>query len=184
MDRLRKISSNPRLHNQKYSQALSYGLCITKQGTLLISDTNENGGYVFRSTDNGENVCCYRFRIFRSALPVRACAQWDHCKRLTGCIYKSEDDGQSWKLWSRMDTTTALYATEYIRPGTIVQASEKGDVYQSRDDGTSGSSVFLVTPAMVRPQMILYTWDIERLFIQRIHATKVFISYDEGKKLD
>lgn len=180
--RIRKISSNPRLHNQKYSQALSYGLCITKQGTLLISDTNENGGYVFRSTDNGEtfaaigpvsSAALYRFEPVRNGIIVNG---W------SGCIYKSEDDGQSWKLWSRMDTTTALYATEYIRPGTIVQASEKGDVYQSRDDGTSGSSVLLGNPGNgAAADDFVYLGYRTLVYTTYTRDKKVFISYDEGK---
>src|SRR3984885_3036003 len=88
--------------------ALSYGLCITKQGTLLISDSDSSGGSVYRSTDEGVSFskigpvsprALYRFETVRNGIMVNG---WE------GAIYKSEDDGLNWQLWDKMDST-ALY---------------------------------------------------------------------------
>lgn len=161
--------------------ALSYGICITKQGTLLISDTDSTGGAVYRSTDEGitfqkvvvSHKGLYRFDMIRNGIIVNGWA---------GCIYKSDDDGQSWKLWSSMDTTTALYATEYIRPSTIVQASEKGNVYRSNDDGTGRRSVLLGNPGNgAAADDFVYLGYHTLIYTTYTSHKNVFISYDEGK---
>ncbi|MBX2924986.1 MAG: hypothetical protein KF746_22485 [Chitinophagaceae bacterium] len=161
--------------------ALSYGICITKQGSILISDTDSTGGSVYRSTDEGatfqkvvvSHKGLYRFDLVRNGIIVNGWA---------GCIYKSEDDGQSWKLWSRMDTTTALYATEYIRPGTIVQASEKGNVYRCNDDGATGHSQHLGNPGNgAAADDFVYLGYHTLIYTTYTAHKKVFISYDEGK---
>ncbi len=175
--RVCKVSSGSRLHNRTYNQALSYGLCITRLGTLLISDTNEGGGYVFRSTDNGETFTAigpvspsalYRFDLVRNGIMVNGWA---------GSIYKSEDDGQRWKLWSRMDSTP-LYATEYMRPETIVQASEAGYVYEENID-RPGQFRKLAKPGGAADDFVYLGY--HTLIYSTYTASKsVFISYDEG----
>src|SRR5690606_21816447 len=87
--------------------------------------------------------------------------------------------GQTWKLFSKMDTTTALYATEYIRPGTIVQASEKGDVYQA---GENGRSVRLNNPGNgAAADDFVYLGYHTLIYTTYTGEKKLFISYDDGK---
>jgi len=172
--RLCKISYGSRLDNR----ALSYGLCITKQGTLLISDTNKDGGYVFRSTDQGTTFAkigpvspqaLYRFDQVRNGIVVNGWA---------GSVYKSEDDGQNWQLWAKMDST-ALYATEYILPETIVQASESGYVYKSNID-KKGESIRLNKPGGAADDFV-YLGYHTLIYATYTGTRSVFISYDEGK---
>ncbi|MBO9571331.1 MAG: hypothetical protein J7497_03860 [Chitinophagaceae bacterium] len=172
--RLRKVSSGSRLKDR----ALSYGLCITKQGTLLISDTNADGGFVFRSTDNGETFTksnpisstgLYRFDLVRNGIVVNGWA---------GSVYKSEDDGINWQLWSKMDST-ALYATEYLRPETIIQASAGGYVHQANLDKKDKFTT-LAKPGGEADDFVYIGYNT--LIYSTYTASKsVFISYDRGK---
>jgi photosystem II stability/assembly factor-like uncharacterized protein len=159
-------------------KALSYGLCVTKEGTLLISDTNDDGGYVFRSTDNGETFtkigpvspkALYRFDQVRNGVVVNGWA---------GSVYKSEDDGQTWQLWAKMDST-ALYATEYMLPTTLVQASEAGYVYTADIDSRE------MVRNMGKPggaaDDFAYLGYSTLIYATYTGSRSVFISYDEGK---
>ncbi len=174
--RIGKVSQSTRNGNW----ALSYGICITKQGTILISDTDSTGGSVYRSTDEGASFTkvvvshrgLYRFDMVRNGIMVNGWA---------GCIYKSEDDGQSWKLWNKMDTTTALYATEYIRPGTIIQASEKGNIYQANQDSPE-QLTYLGNPGNgAAADDFVYLGFHTLIYTTYTSQKKLFISYDEGK---
>ena len=158
--------------------ALSYGICITKQGTLLISDTNNDGGFVYRSTDEGASFTkigpvspmpVYRFDILRDGIIVNGWA---------GSIYKSIDDGQHWELYSKMDTT-ALYATEFIRPETIVQASESGYVYTQDQDG-KGHFTQLSKPGGAADDFAYIGYGT-LIYSTYTESKSIFISYDRGK---
>ena len=172
--RLCKVSYGSRYGNY----ALSYGLCITKQGTLLITDTNKDGGYVFRSTDNGGTFttigpvsprALYRFDQVRDGIVVNGWA---------GSVYKSGDDGLSWQLWAKMDST-ALYATEYILPETIVQASEAGYVYTANID-TREKVRNLGKPGGAADDFA-YLGYHTLIYTTYTGSLSVFLSYDEGK---
>lgn len=73
--------------------ALSYSIIVTNKGTILVSDTNSNGGSIYRSTDNGNTFkkigpvstrALYRFTMVETGIIVNGWA---------GKVYKSEDDG-------------------------------------------------------------------------------------------
>lgn len=172
--RLGRVTSN----GAGYIGAHSYGLCVTKQGTLLISDTNKDGGYVFRSTDNGDTFtkigpvssrALYRFDQVRDGVVVNGWA---------GSVYKSADDGLSWQLFAKMDST-ALYATEYMLPTTIVQASEAGYVYTADIDG-HGKFRNMSKPGGAADDFV-YLGYHTLIYTTYTKSRSVFISYDEGK---
>lgn len=176
-DRMGKVSQSPRNGNW----ALSYGLCITKQGTLLISDTDSTGGSVYRSTDHGKTFTripavstkgLYRFDMVRNGIIVNGWA---------GCTYKSEDDGQTWQLWNRMDTTTALYATEYLRPETIVQASELGNIYESHQDNSTRMTKLANPGNGAAADDFVYLGFNTLIYTTYTKDRHVHISYDKGK---
>ncbi len=159
-------------------KALSYGLCITKQGTILISDTDSTGGSVYRSTDQGASFmkvgrvspkALYRFEQVRNGIIVNG---WE------GAIYKSEDDGMSWQLWSKMDST-ALYATEYMRPESIVQASESGNVYEANQE-VKGHFSLLGKPGAAADDFV-YVGYHTLIYTTYTGSKSVFITYDGGK---
>lgn len=163
--------------NQK-GGVLSYGIMVTKLGTILISDTNTDGGYVYRSTDEGNSFtrvgpvspkALYRFEMVRDGVMVNGWA---------GCIYKTVNDGLSWELWSKMDTT-ALYATEFMRPETIVQASESGYVFTANQD-TKEKFATLLRPGGAADDFVYIGYNT-LIFSTYTGSKSVFISYDRGK---
>jgi photosystem II stability/assembly factor-like uncharacterized protein len=158
--------------------ALSYGLCITKQGTLLISDTDPGGGSVYRSTNEGVSFSkvgpispkpIYRFDMVRDGVIVNG---WE------GCIYKTIDDGQRWERWSKMDTG-ALFATEFMRPETIVQASESGFIYQQDQDHKDQFKQ--VTKPGGAADDFVYIGYGTLIYSTYTGSKSIFISYDKGK---
>ncbi len=157
--------------------ALSYGLVITAQGTLLVSDTNSDGGYIYRSTDGGLTFArigpispkpLYRFEKLRNGIIVNG---WE------GCLYKTENDGLNWELWCKMDSS-ALYATEFVRPETIIQASESGNIYTA-DQDSRNLSKNLGKPGGSADDFAYIGYNT--LVYSTYTGTKsVFISYDRG----
>lgn len=129
---LAQVSSNEPYHWFK----LSYGIAVTPEGTVLLSDTAESGGHVYRSTDHGVSWqdlgpisphALYRFEHTADGILVNG---WH------GEVYKSTDDGQTWRLTERL-TDSPLYATEYLGDGVNLQASEDGRIFISKDAGES-----------------------------------------------
>ncbi len=133
---LTRVSDNPRLGTYQHS----YGLIVLPTGTLLVSDTNPDGGHVFRSADRGESwtdigavspKAVYRFERVSDCVLLNGWA---------GHVYKSGDDGQSWTDCGEL-TDSALYATAYLGDGVALQAAENGLVFRSSDDGDMWNEV-------------------------------------------
>jgi hypothetical protein len=132
---LGKISNN----SIPLPYALTYGLQITDTGTILLADTR---GHIFRSEDDGETwsdsgvlsgVGFYRFQVVGDGILLN---EWN------GHIFKSIDDGLSWEdLGSITGGSSALYATEYLGDGIVLQGSETGFVYRSIDNGETWSNL-------------------------------------------
>jgi photosystem II stability/assembly factor-like uncharacterized protein len=81
--------------NPQYANA--YGMVVTSKGTLLVADTDSNGGHLHRSMDEGttwrdvgpvSTHALYRLVEVGDGLIVNGWA---------GHIYKNTDDGASWK---------------------------------------------------------------------------------------
>ncbi len=82
-------ASNPGFAN-------AYGILVTKQNTILVSDADINGGHIHRSTDGGatwQNLgqisthALYRMNVVDNGIIANGWA---------GRIYKSTDDGATW----------------------------------------------------------------------------------------
>jgi photosystem II stability/assembly factor-like uncharacterized protein len=133
---LARVSHNPRLGTYQ----LAYGLAVLPSGTLLVSDTNPDGGHVFRSTDRGEtwsdlgavsSRALYRFQPTQEAVLLNG---WQ------GHVYRSTDDGLTWTDLGNL-ADAPLYATEHVEGQVFLQASENGRVLRTADSGTSWRDV-------------------------------------------
>lgn len=112
----------------------SYAIMYTSNGTLLVTDTNSEGGHIYRSTDKGKTWsdvgaiskdALYRLEKVGNGIIVNGWA---------GAIYKSIDDGMTWNKMQQL-TDTALFATEYLGVSNVLQADQAGDIYCSNNLG-------------------------------------------------
>lgn len=110
--------------------AAAYGIMVTPQGTILVSNTDSDGGHVFRSTDRGSRwqdlgkistKGLYRFVQVGKGVVLNG---WD------GSIYLSQDDGQTWQQAAMLEQDQPIYATEYLGAAAVIQASFTGNIYK------------------------------------------------------
>lgn len=125
-------------NRQRY--AASYAIMYTRQGSLLVTDTDSDGGHVYRSTDKGQHWqdmgaishnALYRLEQTGNGIVVNG---WH------GAVYKTIDDGVTWNKMQQL-TDTALFATEYLGMSVLLQASQAGTVYRSNNLGYEWDSV-------------------------------------------
>jgi len=127
---LKQLTTNKNTENY----AAAYAIMYTTNGTLLVTDTNSEGGHIYRSTDKGDTWtdlgaisknALYRLERVGNGILVNG---WD------GTVYKSTNDGLT---WNRMDklTDAALFATEYMGMANVLQADQDGRVYRSTNLG-------------------------------------------------
>ncbi len=131
-------------NRQKY--AASYAIMYTDQGTLLVTDTDSDGGHVYRSTDKGKtwqdrgavsHNALYRLERTGNGIIVNG---WQ------GAVYKSIDDGFTWNKMQQL-TDTALFATEYLGMSVVLQADQSGKIFRSPNLGYEWDSVAHLTGA-------------------------------------
>ncbi len=122
------------VNRNKDGYAAAYAIMYTGQGTLLVTDTDSDGGHIYRSTDKGETWVdkgavgrkgLYRLEKVGNGLVVNG---WD------GTVYKSIDDGETWNKQQQL-SQTALYATTYSGFARLLQADQDGNVYRSTNLG-------------------------------------------------
>jgi hypothetical protein len=131
-------------NRQKYAAA--YAIMYTDQGTLLVTDTDSDGGHIYRSVDRGKtwqdrgavsHNALYRLERTGNGIIVNG---WQ------GAVYKSVDDGFTWNKMQQL-TDTALFATEYVGMSVVLQADQAGKVFRSRNLGYEWDSVAHLTGA-------------------------------------
>ena len=114
----------------------SYSIMVTNKGTLLATDTDTDGGHVFRSTDNGftwkdlgaiGKNALYRLEKSKDGVIVN---------EFGGAVYKSVDDGLTWKESGKL-SASALFATESLDGSILLQADQAGNIYRSENAGES-----------------------------------------------
>ena len=164
--------------NEKYGNfALSYGLVVTDQGSVLVSDTEPTGGHIYRSIDRGKTwkdlgviseKPLYRFERTDNGILVNG---WG------GNIYKSKDDGITWNKTQHL-SDTPLYATEYMGSQLALQASESGHIYRSQNCGESWDDLGKLTEA-ADDFVKLGTGGV--LLTTYTEAKNLYLSIDYGK---
>ncbi len=127
------------VNNNREGAQAAYGIIYTKNGSLLVSSTDTDGGHVYRSVDEGKtwkdlgkiaSNALYRFEQTGDQLLVNS---------FDGKLYVSADDGITWKLQTTL-THEPLFATEYTASGVMLQADKSGKIYRSSDNGGTWSS--------------------------------------------
>ncbi|MBO9657257.1 MAG: hypothetical protein J7527_00365 [Chitinophagaceae bacterium] len=126
--------------------AASYAIMYTKEGTLLVTDTDSDGGHIYRSTDKGltwndlgaiSHNALYRLERIGNGIIVNG---WQ------GAVYKSIDDGITWNKMQQL-TNAALFATEYLGVSILLQADQSGTIFRSTNLGYVWDSVANLTDA-------------------------------------
>ena len=156
--------------------ALSYGICVTNQGTLLVSDSNSTGGSIYRSTNKGltfskikfvSPVGLYRFTLLKKCIIVNG---WE------GVVYCSKDDGLTWAKLAVADQSP-LFATESIGANEYLQGTLTGNVYLC--DASTKSLKFLAKPGGAADDFVYAGYGII-IYSTYTGSQSVFISYDKG----
>ncbi|HYD84140.1 MAG TPA: hypothetical protein VEA63_08795, partial [Opitutus sp.] len=127
-------------NRSRVGAAAAYGLMLTPRGTLLMSDTDSDGGHLYRSTDDGETWsdlgivspdALYRFMRVGNGIVLNGFA---------GAVYKSVDDGRTWNRQQQL-SASALFATEFLGGAFALQADQAGRVYRSSNLGETWEQV-------------------------------------------
>lgn len=127
---LKQLTTNRNTENY----ASAYAIMYTTNGSLLVTDTNSEGGHIYRSTDKGNTWVdigtlskkgLYRLERVGNGIIVNG---WE------GIVYKSIDDGLTWNRMEKL-TDAALFATEYMGMARVLQADQDGNLYRSANLG-------------------------------------------------
>lgn len=114
--------------------AEAYGMVVTPAGTVLIADTDEDGGRITRSDDGGKTwhvsepispLAVYRLQLVGDGIIANGWA---------GHIYKSTDDGVTWWDCGKL-MDSFLYAIDYLGNGEVLIGTESGHIFLSDDNG-------------------------------------------------
>jgi hypothetical protein len=163
--------------SNEHGLALSYGICVTKHGSILVSETNSSGASIYRSTDKGltftktglvSTKALYRFTVIGNTVIVNG---WE------GVVYKSEDDGICWEKLAFIEKSP-LYATEFMGAGEYIQGTESGNIFLG--NGSINSCKFLGNPGGAADDFVYLGYGVI-IYSTYTDSKSIFISYDKGK---
>lgn len=119
---------------------LTYGLCVTAAGSVLISDTRTGGGKVYRSTNGGSSFT--DIGAFTTAELYRFMNVGDGiiCNGWAGRIIKSTDDGVTWPV-SVAVSSAPIYAIGYLGNGRVLVGDQNGELFLSENNASTFVSV-------------------------------------------
>jgi photosystem II stability/assembly factor-like uncharacterized protein len=159
-------------------RALAYSLCVTDAGTLLLADTVDTGGSIWRSTNGGEDWTevatlstdgLYRLqKIGSSCIIVNG---WD------GHIFKSDDDGATWDDKGQLAVSPA-FAIEYCGSDIVLVGLDNGKIFRSTDNAENFTEV--ATPGDGADDFC-YLGGNDVVYSTYTGTMKVFISNDTGQ---
>lgn len=156
--------------------ALSYGICVTGKGTVLVSDANSTGGSIYRSTDLGLTFSktgpvssrgLYRFSLTGKYIIVNG---WE------GKVFISKDDGLTWKGSAQGDQSP-LYATETVGGGRFLQGTKSGNVFLG--NASQGLLTLLGKPGGAADDFV-YIGNGMVVYTTFTDSQAIFVSYDLG----
>lgn len=119
---------------------LTYGLCVTPAGTVLVSDTRTGGGKIYRSTTGGASFS--EVGAFTTAELYRFMNVGDGiiCNGWAGRIIKSTDDGVTWPQ-SVAVSSVPIYAIAYLGDEKVLVGDQDGSLFLSENNGNTFSAV-------------------------------------------
>lgn len=163
-------------NREKY--AASYAIMYTSNGTLLVTDTDSDGGHIYRSTDKGatwsdlgavSKNALYRLEKTGNGIFVNGWA---------GIVYQSTDDGLTWNRIDQL-TDAALFATEYMGVARLLQADQSGNIFGSSNLGYQWEKLGNLTDAADDFINVEYGAVYYSTYTGK---KEVYVSLDYGKK--
>lgn len=119
---------------------ISYGLWVMPSGTVLVTDTRDGGGRVYRSTNQGVSFSMVATLGVRALYRIMGTQDGAILDTFGGQIYKTVDDGQTWTLKASL-TADPVYAIAHLGGGVMVVADAAGVMYRSTDSGNTWETV-------------------------------------------
>lgn len=135
-----KLMATLTTNRNKENYTASYSIIVTYHGTVLVTDTNSEGGHIYRSVNKGVSFtdlgavsgdALYRFNKVGNGIIVNG---WQ------GNVYKSIDDGLTWNIVGRL-TNSDLFATEYLGSHRVLQADKDGAIFRSNNLGEAWEQI-------------------------------------------
>jgi photosystem II stability/assembly factor-like uncharacterized protein len=129
-----KLLTTLTTNKNKEKYTASYSIMVTYHGTILVTDTDSEGGHIYRSVDKGKTWtdlgavsgdALYRFTKVGNGIIVNG---WQ------GNVYKSIDDGQTWNIAGSLSSSD-LFATDYLGSHRILQGDKDGNIFRSDNLG-------------------------------------------------
>ena len=117
------------INKNKNGFAATYSIMVTDKNTILVSDTDSEGGHIYRSENEGDTWTdmgkisskgLYRFTDAGKGIIVNG---WE------GKVYISYSDGKYWQVSGNLENNSPIWATEYMGASLAIQASKKGNIY-------------------------------------------------------